>query len=229
MGIIILFIFVVVIIAVINSNKKKGGENHSSTSQTVNSKPRTYYIRPIVQPSPTRKIPVKKKYDAPDFSTRIHTPNNWDSVSAYTPPTSPAPTTRVSSVSSSSYMPPIVAMPTTRTSSPIKASTAQLRNSASRTYFEIRGIDKGSLKGDSTYWRTGHTFYLRREKENKNDSNAIRVIDENGRFIAYVAREMAQEIAPQMDNLGRNFVVTTVANTYSKKQWGKCSAWIDGV
>lgn len=42
---------------------------------------------------------------------------------------------------------------------------------------------------------------LQREPTNEFDSNAIRVLDpDSGQFLGYVAREVAQELAPLMDD-----------------------------
>lgn len=48
--------------------------------------------------------------------------------------------------------------------------------------------------------KEGHILSLQRESDNQYDSNAIQVIDpESQIFIGFVAKEMAQEIAPLMD------------------------------
>ena len=86
---------------------------------------------------------------------------------------------------------------------------------------ELRGIDKCSIS--VSRFNTAFECALVRDRNNSYDVNAIAVMDESGRRIAFVAREVARELAPKMDN-GCTYKVTIVPGTYTSTKWGTCKA-----
>jgi hypothetical protein len=71
-----------------------------------------------------------------------------------------------------------------------------------------------------------HTFYLIREPQNKVDPNAVRIFDARCNFIAYLARERAQELAPLMDGLQIKYTAKNIPGTYRKERWGSCQVML---
>ena len=94
-------------------------------------------------------------------------------------------------------------------------------------WFEIRGVDKGVHPRGSSYWKKEHRLYLKRERCNQNDPNAIQVLDENGNFTAYVERDKAVTLAPILDSSNVVMTIVNIPNTYSREMWGRCYVKIE--
>ena len=64
------------------------------------------------------------------------------------------------------------------------------------------------------------SYALVREPDNKHDPNAIRV-EVGGKFMGYVPKETAQDLAPMMDAAKSSSPTTTAAmNPPTTKRWG---------
>ena len=66
---------------------------------------------------------------------------------------------------------------------------------------------------------------LCRDRENRFDSNAISVQNNINQQIAFVGKEFASELAPQMDK-GWAYRIETIPNSYTSKKWGMCKAYL---
>lgn len=73
----------------------------------------------------------------------------------------------------------------------------------------------------------GDELYLVRDEENEYDSNAIKVVNEDNIFLGFIAKEVAADLAPMMDEDEDLGIIVEVADTVNPRKPNLQITWPD--
>lgn len=106
------------------------------------------------------------------------------------------------------------------------AQVTEARSPSSDVIFtKVVGVTKGEDRQDLiAYLKAGEELVLKRDRENEFDKNAIKVLNKEGEQLGWINRELAAELAPELD-AGREFkaLVTEVTGGTEDKPTLGCN------